>query len=293
MAALIGSLVVPGSSERMLAKARDIEVGELVIDLEDAVVPERKTEARSAAVAALGEGGFRAGAVSVRVNACGTPWGREDLVALALADRPPDSVVVPKVEGPGDLAFVDRVLDEAQAGAGIGKPLATQALVETAKGVRELHGIACASPRLRALVLGYADLAVSLGRSRAGAADLDRWLVLQDALLVAARAEGLRAVDGPYLTIDDERGLRATASRAADLWFDGKWAIHPPQLETIVAAFTPRPEDVAHAEAVLEALRRGGGEGAVSLDGEMVDEPVRLAALRVLTRAGRDAPGLG
>jgi citrate lyase subunit beta / citryl-CoA lyase len=292
MAALVSCLVVPGSSERMLAKARGIDVGEVVIDLEDAVVPERKADARAAAVAALAEGGFRAGAVSVRVNACGTPWLGEDLVALALAQRPPESVVVPKVEGPGDLAFVDRVLEGAQA-VGVGKPVAMQALVETAKGVRELHGIAGATTRLQSLVLGYADLAVSLGRSRVGGADLDSWLALQDAVLVAARAAGLRAIDGPYLAMDDERGLRAAATRAADLGFDGKWAIHPSQLETIVAAFTPLPEDVAHAEAVLEALRQGGGEGAVSLHGEMVDEPVRLAALRVLARAGRDAEGLG
>jgi citrate lyase subunit beta/citryl-CoA lyase len=276
----------------MLAKARGIDVGEVVIDLEDAVVPPRKADARAAAVAALAEGGFRAGAVSVRINARATPWVREDLVALALAERPPDSVVVPKVEGPGDLAFVDQVLNEAQAAAGVDTAVATQALVETAQGVRELHGIAGASTSLQALVLGYADLAVSLGRSRAGAADLDRWLALQDAVLVAARAAGLRAIDGPYLAIDDERGLGAAATRAADLGFDGKWAIHPSQLETIGAAFRPRPEDVAHAEAVLEALRRSGGEGAVSLGGEMVDEPVRLAALRVLTRAGRDAEGL-
>lgn len=293
MAAPVSCLVVPGTSERMLAKARGIDVGEVVIDLEDAVVPERKAEARVAAAAALAEGAFRAAAVSVRVNACGTPWVREDLFALALAERPPDSVVVPKVEGPADLAFVDRVLDEAQAAASVGTPVATQALVETAKGVRELHGIASASPRLGALVLGYADLAVSLGRSRAAAADLDRWLALQDAVLVAARAAGLRAIDGPWLAIHDEPGLHAAATRAADLGFDGKWAIHPSQLETIVAAFTPPPEDVAHAEAVLEALRRSGGEGAVSLDGEMVDEPVRLAALRVLARTGRDADGLG
>jgi citrate lyase subunit beta/citryl-CoA lyase len=247
----------------MLAKARGIDVGEVVIDLEDAVVPPRKADARAAAVAALAEGGFRAGAVSVRINARATPWVREDLVALALAERPPDSVVVPKVEGPGDLAFVDQVLNEAQAAAGVDTAVATQALVETAQGVRELHGIAGASTSLQALVLGYADLAVSLGRSRAGAADLDRWLALQDAVLVAARAAGLRAIDGPYLAIDDERGLGAAATRAADLGFDGKWAIHPSQLETIGAAFRPRPEDVAHAEAVLEALRpewwRGGG----------------------------------
>lgn len=293
MNAPVSCLVVPGSAERMLAKARSIDVGEIVIDLEDAVVPERKADARAAAVAALAAGGFRAGTVSVRINACATPWGRDDLLALAAAECPPASVVVPKVEGRVDLALVDRILDEAPPAGSVAEPVATQALVETAKGIWELREIASASPRLRALVLGYADLSVSLGRSRVGAADLDRWLAIQDAVLVAARAAGLEAIDGPFLAIDDEPGLRAAATRAANLGFDRKWAIHPSQLEPIVASFTPRPEDLAHAEAVVAALRNSGGKGAVSLDGQMVDEPARLAALRMLARAGRDAEGPG
>ncbi len=272
-------LVVPGSSERMLAKARGIDVGEIVIDLEDAVAPERKPDARAATVAALAAGGFQARTLSVRVNAPGTPWGRDDLLAMAGAERRPDSVVVPKVEGAGDLAIVDQLLN--------GAALGVQALVETARGIERLSEIAGASPRLEAIVLGYADLAASLGRSRAGAANLDLWLALQDAVLVAARAASLRAIDGPYLLIDDGDGLLAAATRAADLGFDGKWAIHPSQLEPLTAAFTPRPDEIAHAEAVLAALDGSGGDGAVSLDGEMVDEAVRLAALRTLARAGR------
>jgi citrate lyase subunit beta/citryl-CoA lyase len=267
----------------MLAKARGIDVGEIVIDLEDAVVPERKLEARAATVAALAEGGFRAGAISVRVNAPRTPWGNDDLLAIAGAERRPGSVVVPKVEGAGDLAVVDRLLQ--------GVELGVQALVETARGIQALHELTAASPRLQAIVLGYADLAASLGRSRAGAAKLDLWLALQDTVLVAARAAGVRAIDGPYLAIDDQDGLRDSATRAADLGFDGKWAIHPSQLETIAAAFTPGPDEVIHAEAVIAALEGAVGDGAVSLDGEMVDEPVRLAALRTLARAGREPGG--
>lgn len=284
------TLVVPGSSERMLAKARDLELGEIVIDLEDAVVPARKSDARTATVAALAEGGFRARVLSVRVNAPRTPWGHDDLIALAGAERGPDSLVVPKVEGAGDLGLVDRLLDGVEAAAGHGHTLAVQALIETAGGLMALREITSASSRLRALVLGYADLAASLGRSRAGAAKPDLWLAIQDAVLVAARAADLRAIDGPFLAIDDENGLRAAAKRAADLGFDGKWTIHPSQVEPVASAFTPRPDEVAHAEAVLAALEAAGDDGAVSLDGEMLDEPVRLAALRTLTRAGRD-PG--
>jgi len=199
--------------------------------------------------------------------------------------------VVPKVESPDDLAFVDGLLAEADADVREAGPPGVQALVETARGIQALREISTASPRLESIVIGYADLAASLGRSRAGAADLDRWLALQDAVLVAARAAGLRAIDGPYLAIDDADGLRAAATRAADLGFDGKWVIHPAQIDTVLRAFTPRAEEVAHAEAVLSAMEQGGGAGAVSLDGEMVDEPVRLAALRTLERAGRGPGG--
>jgi len=283
-------LVVPGSSERMLAKAREIDAGEIVIDLEDAVVPERKDEARELALAALAAGGFRAPAVAVRVNAPGTPWAHLDLIALGTAERRPDSVVIPKAQSAGDLAFVARLLDGVEQAAGRRHPLPVQALVETAGGLRALDHIAAATARLVAIIVGYADLAVSLGRSPQGAADLDRWIAVQDAVLATARAAGLRAVDGPYLAIDDHDGLRASATRGAELGFDAKWAIHPVQLEIIAGAFIPDPQEVARAEAVLAALAgAGGAHGAVSLNGEMLDEPVRLAALRTLARAGRGA----
>jgi citrate lyase beta subunit len=261
----------------MLEKARGIDVDEIVVDLEDAVVPERKAEARAAAVAAL-EAGLDA---SVRVNPPGTPWAHEDLIALARAERPPRSVVVPKVHDAGDLAFVDRLLDGVEPS----EPLPVQALVESAAGLRALDEIAVASPRLDALILGYADLGVSLGRARS--APPERWLAVQDAVLTAARAAGLQAIDGPLLAIDDEAALRAWAGWTAELGFDGKWAIHPSQIGPITEAFTPTAEEVSHAREVLAALAEAAaeGRGAVSLDGEMLDEPVRLAAERVVARA--------
>jgi citrate lyase subunit beta/citryl-CoA lyase len=272
----------------MLAKARGIDVDELVIDLEDAVIPERKREALAAVLEALDAGDFRADRVVVRVNAIGTAWAHQELIALSAADALA-GVVVPKVESAGDLAFVDRLLDGAELACGRRTRLAVQALIETARGLTALDQIAAASPRLAAIILGYADLSASLGRSRAAIADLDRWLAVQDAVLLAARTAGLRAIDGPHLKLDDGDGLLAAARRAADLGFDGKWAIHPSQLAPIAAQFTPSPAEVEHAESVLEALARAArdGGGAVAMDGEMLDEPVRLAALRTLARAGR------
>jgi citrate lyase subunit beta/citryl-CoA lyase len=278
------SLVVPGSSERMLTKARTLAADEIVIDLEDAVVAERKPEALQSTVAALGDP-FAAARVSVRVNAPGTPWCHHELIALAARPGRLHSVILPKVDGAGDLAFADRLLTGAEGG---GKRLALTALIETAQGLANLAEITTASSRLDGLILGYADLSVSLGRSPAGRDDLDRWLAIQDAVLVAARAAGLKAIDGPHLSIDDLEGLAAAARRAAENGFDGKWAIHPAQIEPIRRAFAPTEEQVAHARAVLDALARGAelGGGAVALDGEMLDEPVRLAALRTLQRAG-------
>ncbi len=271
-------LSVPGSSERKLAKAAGLSADEVVIDLEDAVAIAAKDEARAATVQALGD--WTGPGVAVRVNAPGTPWCHLDVAALGAVARLPGSIVVPKVRSAGDLAFVDRLLDGVEAGAGRERPLRVQALIETAAGLANVREIAAASPRLDALILGYADLAASLG----GARDLDAWLPAQHALLVAARANGLQAIDGPYLGVAADEGFHAAAARARDLGFDGKWAIHPSQVDALNEAFTPNEAEVERARAVVAALE-SAQEGAVTLDGEMLDEAVRAAALRVLARA--------
>jgi citrate lyase subunit beta/citryl-CoA lyase len=270
----------------MLDKARTIVVDEVVIDLEDAVATDAKAQARAHAIAAVASG-FAAGLISVRVNAPGTPWAHEDLAAVAGASPRPHGVVVPKVESAGDVAFVDRLLDGIERSTGQTRPLRVHALVETARGLRALDEIAHASPRLESLILGYADLGASLGRSRAGAGELDLWLAAQDSVLSAARAAGLQAIDGPYLSTEDEPHLRAAAKRAADLGFDGKWAIHPAQVAVVTDTFTPGPAEVARAQAILDALAHATADqrGAVRLEGEMLDEAVRLTALRTLARA--------
>jgi citrate lyase subunit beta/citryl-CoA lyase len=275
-------LSVPGSSQRKLAKAAELAADEVVIDLEDAVAVGAKDEARAATVAALRDWAGRRAAV--RVNAPGTPWCHLDVAALGALAELPSSIVVPKVEGPGDLAFVDRLLDGVEAGAGRPEPLRVQALIETAAGLARVQEIAASSPRLDALILGYADLAASLG----GARDLDAWLPAQHALLVAARSNGLQAIDGPHLGVAPDEAFHAAAARARDLGFDGKWAIHPSQVDALNQAFTPNEAEVERARAVVDALEhaeRESGQGAVTLDGEMLDEAVRAAALRVLARA--------
>jgi citrate lyase subunit beta/citryl-CoA lyase len=275
-------LAVPASSPRMLEKAAGVAVDELVIDLEDAVVVDQKDAAREALVPLLDSVAAGGAALAVRVNQPGSRWCHRDVEALAAAPAL-TSIVVPKVESAGDLAFLDRLLDGVEAAAGRSRPLRVQALIETAAGLSRVDEIAAASPRLDSLILGYADLAASLGRGRGG-----DWTGAQERILLAARAHGLQAIDGPFFALEDTGGLAADVALIAAAGFDGKWAIHPRQVEVITAGFTPSADEVAEAEAVLAALEEAeaSGGGAVAHEGMMVDEAMAVAARRLLARAG-------
>src|SRR5512132_544968 len=274
-------LSVPGSSERMLDKALELAADEVVIDLEDAVAAPVKDEARDRVVAHLAAADWEDRVVSVRVNAPGTAWCHGDLQAIAALDDRPTAIVGPKVESAGDLAFVARLLAGVEAQRPRSRLLRVQALIETAAGLAHADEIARASSRLDALILGYADLATSLGRSQQ--APLDLWGPAQHDVLRAARAHGLQAIDGPYLATAADDAFHAAATRARDLGFDGKWAIHPSQVAPLNDIFSPTDDELAHARAVLEALE---DSGAVALDGQMIDNAMRVAALRTLARAG-------
>lgn len=287
-------LSVPGSSERMLAKARTLPVDEVVIDLEDAVVPSQKDEARAATAAALEEDGWHARSIAVRVNGTGTPWFERDVRELAAADTAGSlhTLVIPKAESAGGLEQVELLLESSESGGG--SRLGLQALIETARGLVHVNEIAAASPRLEALIIGYADLAASLGRPPGARHDPDRWAFTLDAVVTAARAAGIQAIDGPHLQIADLDGLRAAAARARELGYDGKWALHPSQVDPLIELFSPTPEELDAARAILSALEeaeRAGRAGAAMLDGEMVDEASRKLALQVLARAPEGAGG--
>jgi citrate lyase subunit beta/citryl-CoA lyase len=266
------SLVVPGSSEKMLAKAAALPADEIVLDLEDAVAVGLKEQAR-AMVCGLGlQRRF-----AVRVNEVGSRWVLDDVVALARSATPPASLVVPKVESRDDVVFLDRLLDS------LGSGMRLQLLVETAKGIRDLDAILTGSSRVDAVVLGYADLAASLGS--APYTPDGSWAPYQATVVSAARAAGVQPVDGPYLRLDDDPGLAASLREARARGFTGKWAIHPGQVAPALAAFTPTAEEVAQARAVLAQLE-GSTDGALRLDGQMIDEAVAKAARELLVRAG-------
>lgn len=281
-------LVVPAAPAAKLAKGRGLEADEIVIDLEDAVLPAAKDEAREAVMAALAED-FAAPSVAVRVNAIGTPWCHVDLAAVASATREHVTVVLPKAEHPHDIAFADRLLDGVEAAVGRTTPVRLLALIETAAGLDAAGVLARASHRLDGLILGYADLAASLGRPEGG--EPADWRFAQDAVLVAARAAGIQAIDGPHLGIRDDGPFRAGVAHARALGYDGKWAIHPAQLDALREAFTPTAAEVADARDTLAALDRAAadGAGAVAAGDRMLDEALAVSARRVLARAGEGA----
>jgi citrate lyase subunit beta / citryl-CoA lyase len=233
----------------------------------------------------LERAGPLAPAFAVRVNSLAGPWGERDVVELVARAGPQiGSLIVPKVERADDLAAVEHLLDRLGRCA---ETVGLQALVESAGGLLRVGEVSAASSRLEALILGYADLTASLGRGP-GASQPHSWLYAQEAVLVAARAHGLQAIDGPYLEIKDQPGLRLRAEHVRALGFDGKWAVHPSQLETINAVFSPSHEELTRAHSILDALASAEGRGAVELDGEMVDEASRKQALEVIAR-GRAA----
>jgi len=268
----------------MLAKAQEQPADELVIDLEDAVVPDGKEAARATVIAAIRDGSWGQRSIVVRVNPLATEWGRRDVEeVVAGAGEALGGLVVPKVESPGELEELDSLLDETEERAGR-EPVGLQALIETAAGLVRAAEIARASARLEALIIGFADLAASLGRSSGTDYPGDRWHWVRETVLVAARSEGLQAIDGPHLDVRDLEGLAVEAGRARALGLDGKWALHPGQIEPINAAFSPAQAEVDRAGAIIDALAGSEGRGAVSLDGEMIDEASRKLAAQVLAR---------
>jgi citrate lyase beta subunit/acyl dehydratase len=268
-------LSVPGHAVRMHEKAVRVPADEVVFDLEDAVAPGAKREARDAIARTLGGPDWAGRAVAVRVNAPGSSELAADLEMVGtLSTSLRLTVVVPKVGDPEVLVEIAAAL-----GSGIG----LQALIETPEGVEAVAAIAGSTPRLQALILGYADLATALGR-RGAERHVERWLYYQEAVLSAARAAGVQAIDGPFLRLGDAMGLARAARAARELGFDGKWAIHPEQVEPLNRVFAATERELRWAGSVTDALAASAksGDAAVRVDGAMVDEAMRAHAQRLL-----------
>lgn len=278
----------------MLTRAQTLPADEVVLDLEDSVDPAGKDKARATVVAAVRDGDWSAPTVSVRINAPASRWCHSDVIELIEgAGERLACLVVPKAEGAAEVDFVARLATMVEQASGRERPVALQALVETATGLRHVHEIAEASDRLEALIVGYADLAASLGRppGAPGEHPTERWHWVLETVLVAARDAGLQAIDGPHLDIADVEGCRRWARATRALGYDGKWALHPDQVSMFNDVFAPTPDELDRATAILEALERTAledGRGVALLDGEMIDEASRKLALGLVAR-GRAA----
>jgi citrate lyase subunit beta/citryl-CoA lyase len=233
--------------------------------------------------------------VAVRINGTDTPWCYRDVVDVVegAGDRL-DALILPKAESAADVTFLDRLLGQIERAQGwsVGR-IGIEVLIESAAGVQRVDEIAAASPRVVALIFGPGDLSASLGMGQLtiGTPDSaypgDVWHFALMRLLVAARANGLLAIDGPYAAFADLEGLERSAQRTAALGFDGKWVIHPTQIESVNRIYSPDPGTVARAEGILAAYRHateGEGRGAVRYQGEMIDEATRKMAEAVARR---------
>ncbi|MDN3567010.1 CoA ester lyase [Paeniroseomonas aquatica] len=295
-------LSVPATSGKFFAKAAASAADAIVLDLEDGVAPDRKDEARAAAIAALNEVDWGGRIMSVRVNGLGTPWCHRDIVEVAAACPRLDRIVLPKSSEAFDIRFLATLLDGVEQARGGGRPIGIAALVETAKGVGRVEEIAAAHPRLETVIFGLGDYMREMrtpdtvvGQPNPdyaldGAAN-DQWHYALARIANACRAAGVRPIDAVYANFRDEAGLRASATRSRALGYDGKWAIHPDQIAPINAVFSPDAARIEWARKILAVLARAeaAGAGAASEDGMMVDAVHALMARDILRQAGETA----
>jgi citrate lyase subunit beta/citryl-CoA lyase len=281
----------------MLAKAPGLPADEVFLDLEDSVAPAAKAGARAAVAAALKTGDWRGKTVGVRVNAVSTPWCFRDIIeVVSVAGQHIDCLLLPKVEAATDVTFAANLLRMVEQEAQLPRQVGIEVQIESAAGLRAVNDIACSSQRLESLVFGPGDMAASLGMPSVTIGESspeypgDQWHAVLMTILVAARAAGLQAIDGPFGRIRDLAGLRAAAARSYQLGYDGKWVLHPDQIPVVNEVFTPGKDEFERALAVLAAYQQATGAqaGAVSFGAEMIDEASRKMAERLAVR-GRAA----
>jgi citrate lyase subunit beta/citryl-CoA lyase len=291
-------LSVPGSSPKMLSKAGSLPADEIFFDLEDSVAPGAKDEARGNVIQALLEGDHAGKTVVVRINGVSTKWCYRDVIDVAeAAGAHLDCLMIPKVEFATDVTFVDDLLRMVEDTAGLERRVGLELQIETATGLTNIDDIAEASDRAETLIFGPADMSASLGLPTVTAGlpmpgyPGDHWHSVLMRILIAARNAGLQAIDGPYLVIKDLAGFREMSLRARALGYDGKWALHPAQIDVLNEVFTPTQDEFDKAEAILEAYADAADvrlTGAVMFGTEMIDEASRKMAEQLAER-GRAA----
>ena len=294
-------LAVPGSNPRFLEKAQGLPADEVFLDLEDAVSPLAKQSTRDLIVDALNTGDWAGKTRAVRVNDWTSEWTYRDVITVVEgAGANLDCVMLPKVQDAGQVGALDLLLTQIEKSMGF-EPgrIGIEAQIENARGLVNVDAIAAASPRLETIVFGPADFMASInmkslvvGEQPPGyPADAYHYVLMR--ILMAARSHGLQAIDGPYLQVRNVDGFREVARRSAALGYDGKWVLHPDQIEAANEIFSPSQADYDHAELILDAYdwhtsAAGGARGAAMLGDEMIDEASRKMAL-VIVGQGRAA----
>jgi len=276
-------LYVPASRPNMIEKAAASEADAVCIDLEDAVTSDEKVASRANVVRAFTELDFGRKLKAFRINALDTPFAYRDLIEVVeqAGDRI-DVVMMPKAHLPQDVRFVCMLLTQIELAKGFERQIGLEVQIESAKGFMWLREIAEASPRLQALIFGPGDYSATMQMPVANIGELDehdhlypghRWHAVMHAVVAAARANGLRAIDGPFAGYRDTSGLERSSRIARVMGFDGKQCIHPSQIPVVHRIFSPSAEEVAHARAVVEAYDAAAkaGRGAIGKDGKMID----------------------
>jgi len=275
-------LAVPGSNPSLFEKAAQSDVDYVFLDLEDAVTPADKESARANIIQALNDIDWRQleKTVSIRINGIDTHYMYRDVVDIVeQAGHRLDTILIPKVGVPADVYLIDALITQIEEAKQIKTPIGIEVLIETALGMANVEAIATSSKRLEAMHFGVADYAASCRARTINIGGLnpnypgDQWHAALSRMLVACRAYGLRPIDGPFGDFNDPDGYLLAAGRAAALGFEGKWAIHPAQIELANNTFSPPVEEVRRATSIIAALKEAAteGRGAAQLDGRMID----------------------
>jgi citrate lyase subunit beta/citryl-CoA lyase len=291
-------LSVPGSSEKMLAKAPGLGADMVFLDLEDAVAPLEKPAARAKVVRAINELDWGDTVLCVRVNAWDTEWTYRDVIEVVEgAGERLDELMLPKVQNAGDVQALDMLLTQIEKVTGLRSRVGIEAQIETARGIINVEEICAASDRLETIILGPVDMSASMEMpSLAGGLDIpeypgDYFHYVFVKILMAGRANGLQVIDGPYVKVRDPEGFREFCRRTQILGYDGKWALHPDQVTILNEVFGISQERFDRAKDILEAYEKatteGDRKGAVMFGDEMIDEASRKVAEKVVARGER------
>jgi citrate lyase subunit beta/citryl-CoA lyase len=289
-------LAVPGSNPALFAKAAASDVDYVFLDLEDAVAPGDKEQARRNVIKGLGDIDWRGvgKTISVRINGIDTHYMYRDVVdVVEQAGEHLDTILIPKVGVPADVYMVDAMVTQIEEAKGLTNAIGIEVLIETTLGMANVEAIATSSPRLEAMHFGVADYAASCRARTTNIGGLnpdypgDQWHEGLSRMLVACRAYGIRPIDGPFGDFNDPDGYMEGARRAAALGYEGKWAIHPSQIGLANEVFSPPAEEVDRAHRILAALAEAAaeGRGAAQLEGRMIDAASARMAENVVAQA--------